>query len=128
MGVYLHTELTERIIGCAYEVHNVLGSGFLEKVYENALLEELRRSGIQAVPQHGVTVYYKGATIGEYVADLMVEGCVIVELKAVEKLHDLHEVQIKNYLRATGIEVGLLMNFGKSMEVRRKFVKNSNIL
>jgi len=119
-----YTDLTEQIISCAYEVHRVLGSGFLEKVYENALVEELLRRGLLAEPQKGIVVRYKGTVVGDYVADIIVENVIIIELKALEKLHDIHEIQLKNYLKATGVEIGLLINFGKSVEVRRKFVQN----
>ncbi|MBT1070974.1 GxxExxY protein [Pelotalea chapellei] len=118
----LHRDLTEKIIRCALEVHNVLGSGFLEKVYENALLQELTEHGLDVSSQALINVMYKGKTVGDYVADLLVDGRVIVELKAVDKLSDVHDLQLKNYLKATGNEVGLLLNFGKSLEIRRKFV------
>ena len=116
--------LTDKIICAAYNVHNELGSGFLEKVYENALLLELRANGISVEPQKGIVVRYKDCVVGEYVADIMVENSVIVELKSVDKIADIHELQLKNYLKATGIEVGLLLNFGKSVEVKRKYVQN----
>ena len=118
-----HDGLTEQIISAAYEVHNVLGSGFLEKVYQNALQEELRRRGLTAEEQKEIAVYYKSSRVGEYFADIVVEGQIILELKAVDKISDVHELQLKNYLKATGIEVGLLINFGKSVDVRRKYVQ-----
>ena len=127
MGEFQYNDLTEQIINSSFEVHNVLGGGFLEKVYENALLEELMRRGVRAVSQHGMEVYYKGKIVGAYTADLVVDNKVIVELKALERLHDIHEIQLKNYLKATGIDVGLLINFGKSVEVKRKYVVNENI-
>jgi len=120
-----HADLTEQIILCAYEVHNILGAGFLEKVYENALVEELTRRGLLAEPQKGIVVRYKGTVVGEYVADIIVENVIVIELKALERLHDIHEIQLKNYLKATGIEIGLLLNFGKSVEVKRKFVQDT---
>ena len=119
-----HSELTEKILRCSFEVHSQLGSGFLEKVYENALVFELRKCGLTVEQQKRLEVHYKGNIVGEYFADLVVDDKVIIELKAIDKLTDLHEIQLKNYLCATGIEVGLLMNFGKSVNVRRKFVKN----
>jgi GxxExxY protein len=119
-----HFELTEKILRCSFEVHSQLGSGFLEKVYENALVIELRECGLSVEQQKRLEVNYKENVVGEYFADLVVDDKVIIELKAIDKLTDLHEVQLKNYLCATGIEVGLLMNFGKSVNVRRKFVKN----
>lgn len=126
MSVYTNPQLTEQVIGCAYEVHNVLGSGFLEKVYENALLSELASRGIKAVAQRPLSVTYKGMVVGEYCADIVVEDSLIIELKAVDKLTDVHELQLKNYLKATNIELGLLINFGKSVEVRRKYVPNQD--
>ena len=115
-----HAELTERIIGAAYRVHNVLGFGFLEKVYENALALELSDDGLAVARQQLVPVRYKGRPVGDYVADLVVADKVIVEVKAVGALDRVHEVQLVNYLKATGIEVGLLINFGRKVEVKRK--------
>ena len=115
-------DLTQVIIGSAFEVHRELGAGFLEKVYENALCEELSRKGIAVESQKSISVYYKGKEVGDYFADLIVEDRIILELKAVEKLNDVHEIQLKNYLKATGKEIGLLINFGKSVEVKRKYV------
>jgi GxxExxY protein len=114
-------ELTEKIIGCAYKVHNTLGSGFLEKVYENALRIELEKSGLLVRQQAPACVKYDGQVVGEYYADLWVEDRVVLELKAVLALVKEHEVQIVNYLTATGIEIGLLINFGTSVQVKRKF-------
>ncbi|MEI6828064.1 MAG: GxxExxY protein [Desulfuromonadales bacterium] len=122
-----YVELTEQIINCAYEVHRVLGSGFLEKVYENAMLEEFKTRCLKAESQRGIAVKYKGIIIGDYFADLVIENVIIVELKALDKLSDVHELQLKNYLKATGIEVGLLINFGKSVEVKRKYVQNHEL-
>src|SRR5262245_23704134 len=119
MTEFQHNVLTEQIINCAHEVHNVLGSGFLEKVYENAMVEELGRKGLRAAQQQGIIISYKGKTVGEYIADIVVEDTVLLELKAVDRVADVHELQLKNYLKATGVEVGLLINFGKSVEVRR---------
>ena len=123
MSNLLHANLTESILRCAFEVHTLLGSGFLEKVYENAMAEEFKVQGLSFEQQRPLLVNYKGNTVGEYFADFIVAEKVIVELKAIEKLADIHEVQLKNYLKATGLEVGLLLNFGKSVDVRRKFVK-----
>jgi len=114
-------ELTERIIGCAFRVHNELGSGFLEKVYENALALELAESGLVVQQQHPVPVFYRGRMVGDYVADLIVEGIAVVEVKAVKSVASEHEIQLVNYLSATGIEDGLLINFGSSVQVNRKF-------
>ncbi len=125
---YQHKELTEKIIKCVFEVHNILGSGFLEKVYENALVEELQENGLKAISQMQISVLYKGKNVGEYTSDIVVEDKIIIEIKAVEKIIDIHELQIKNYLKATGLEVGLLINFGKNVEVKRKYVKNLEVI
>lgn len=117
---YKHIDLTEKIIGCAYKVYNELGAGFIEKVYENALMIELKNEGLAAQQQYPVKVYYKGNLIGDYVADIVVEDRVIVELKAVSQLTKAHEVQLVNYLKATRLEVGLLINFGDQISIKRK--------
>ena len=112
--------ITQRVIGCAFIVANELGPGFLEKVYENALALELRSSGLAVEQQHGIVVNYKGAAVGEYTADLIVERAVLVELKAVRALDDVHRAQCLNYLKATGLHVCLLLNFAKPrVEVKR---------
>lgn len=112
--------LTERIIGCAYTVANTLGPGFLEKVYENALAHELRKAGHTVVQQRGIEVHYDGVLVGDFIADLVVDEAVIIELKAVKDLADIHTAQCLNYLKATGKSVCLLINFGKAkIEVRR---------
>jgi GxxExxY protein len=112
--------LTSRIIGCAYRVANVLGPGFLEKVYENALAHELRKGGFAVVQQHGIVVNYDGVKVGDYVADLLVNDQIIIELKACKDLDDLHLAQCLNYLKATGLKVCLLMNFGRpKIQIRR---------
>jgi GxxExxY protein len=112
--------ISERIIGCAFTVGNELGSGFVEKVYENALAHELRIAGLAVEQQYGITVLYKGVTVGVYAADLLVEGSVIVELKAIRELDDVHRAQCLNYLKATGLRLCLLINFGKPrVEVKR---------
>jgi len=105
--------LTEQIIGCAYKVSNELGCGFLEKVYENALAYELRKAGLEVVQQPHVNVYYDGHIVGEYVGDLVVADSVLVELKAAAGLDNAHLAQCLNYLRATGLKLCLLMNFGR---------------
>ena len=115
-----YAELTEKIIKAAYKVHNVLGFGFLEKVYQNALMIELKRMGLNIGTEVPITVYYEDEIVGQYLADLIVENKVILELKAVKELAEIHEVQLVNYLKATGIEVGLLINFGHSVHVKRK--------
>jgi GxxExxY protein len=114
-------EITDRIIGCCFKGHRVLGPGFLEKVYENALMIELEKCGLKARQQSPMAVNYEGRTVGEYFADIVVEDRVVCELKAAEALSKEHEVQLVHYLTATGIEIGLLINFGRSVTVRRKF-------
>jgi GxxExxY protein len=114
-------QLTEKIIGCAYTVHNKLGPGFLEKVYENALRIELQKSGLGVKQQEPISVIYDGQIVGEYYADLWVEERVVVELKAALALVKEHEVQLVNYLTATKVELGLLLNVGSSVQVKRKF-------
>ena len=114
-------ELTERIIACAFKVHQGLGSGFLEKVYENAMLIELQKCGVRVRQQAPIAVTYENQHVGEYFADLLVEDKVICELKAAQMLMPEHEMQLVNYLTATGINTGLLLNFGKSVAVKRKF-------
>lgn len=106
--------LSERIIGCAFQVLNTLGAGFLEKVYENALAHELRKCGLVVEQQHGVIVTYDDAAVGVYNVDLLVEGSVIVELKAIKALDSAHTAQCLNYLRATGLHLCLLLNFGRA--------------
>ena len=114
-------DLTQIVIGCAFEVHNELGCGFLEKTYENALLHELMLRNIETQQQVPVNVTYKGNVVGEFVADIVVENRLICELKAVSHILPVHEVQLVNYLTATKIEVGLLINFSNSVEVKRKY-------
>ena len=113
-------QLTEKIIACIYRVSNTLGSGFLEKVYENALAIELRNNGVKVVQQHPIKVLYDGQAVGDFAADLLVENCVIVELKAVRTLDDVHSAQCLNYLKATGLKICLLVNFGRPrVEIKR---------
>lgn len=121
--ILLEEELTEKILGAAFKVQNTLGSGFLEKVYENAIVVELRRVGIGLEQQKPLQVKYDGTIVGEYLADLVVEGRVVVEIKAVSQLDPVHEAQLLNYLKATGIRVGLLLNFGQpKLKYRRRVV------
>ncbi len=116
-----HEELTERIIGCAYRVYNTMGFGFLESVYERCLMIELREAGLEAQSQAPIEVRYEGEIVGEYVADIVVEHKIIVELKSVRKLILAHEIQLGNYLVATAMPVGLLLNFGEDrVDVKRK--------
>ena len=116
-----HKEITEKIIGCAFTVHRKLGFGFLEKVYENAMVIELNKCGLSVQQQVPITVRYDGHPIGDYFADLLVESKIICELKANITFAPEHEVQLVNYLVATGLDVGLLLNFGKSVTVKRKY-------
>lgn len=122
MENYKHNEITEKIIGAAYKVHNTLGSGFLEKVYQNSLVIEIRALGFGVEVEKPMKVYYPGEVVGNYVADIIVEGKVILEIKAVKELSGIHEAQILNYLKATGIEVGLLINFGRSVNIKRRIM------
>ncbi|MDQ6652199.1 MAG: GxxExxY protein [Acidobacteriota bacterium] len=114
-------DLTEKIIGCAFKVHNALGPGFLEKVYENGLRIELERLGFTVKQQEPINVNYEGQVVGEYYADLWVDECVVIEVKAALTIIKQYEVQLVNYLAATGIDCGLLLNFGLSVQVKRKF-------
>jgi len=119
-----YKDLTEQIIGCAYRVYNRMGFGFLESVYEKCLLIELRKLGLEAKAQQPIIVHYEAEAVGEFVADVLVEDTVIVELKSVRTLTTAHEVQLVNYLKATGKPVGLLLNFGvNSVEVRRRVAR-----
>jgi GxxExxY protein len=112
--------ITEKVIGCAYRVANGLGPGFLEKVYENALAHELRKAGIAVEQQKRVLVLYDGIVVGDYVADLLVEEVVLVELKAAKALDEVHLAQCLNYLRGASLRIGLLINFGTArIEVKR---------
>ena len=120
----IQKELTNKILKSYYKVYNTLGFGFLEKVYENALMIELEKNGIEAIKQKPIKVFYDNQLIGEYFADIMVEESIILELKAVEYLIEEHENQLINYLKSTNIEIGLLLNFGKKPEIRRKFFSN----
>jgi GxxExxY protein len=121
----LHKELTDRIIACFYKVYTNLGYGFLEKVYENAMLIELNKNGLKAISQYPIKVNYNGVSVGEYFADIIVEDKVIIELKASANLVPENILQLQNYLKATNIEVGLLLNFGKKPEIRRKTFHNN---
>ncbi len=124
MTEYLHKELTEKIINCFYKVYNTLGFGFLEKVYENSLSIELRKIGLNVEAQKSIKVHYEGNLVGDYYADLIVEDLIILELKAADALVEENELQLINYLKATDKEIGLLLNFGKQPEIRRKIFTN----
>jgi len=116
-----YEEITSKIIQAAYNVHKILGAGFLEKVYQKAMLVELREMELTAEEEYSIPVYYKNELVGDFNADLFVEKCIIVELKATEQLNSKHEVQTVNYLTATKMDVGLLINFGQSVQVKRKY-------
>jgi GxxExxY protein len=112
--------LSQRIIGCAFTVANTLGSGFLERVYQNALAHELGKAGVSVARQHGLAVVYDGIIVGNYIADLLVEDLILIELKAVQPLDPVHRAQCVNYLRASGLNLCLLINFGAPrLQVRR---------
>ncbi|WP_319499926.1 GxxExxY protein [uncultured Draconibacterium sp.] len=121
---YKYSDLTEAIIKCFYKVYTELGYGFLEKVYHNALLIELQNEELKVESQKPIKVSYQGDVVGEYYADIIVEDVVILELKATENVTEAHEFQLINYLKATDIEVGLLLNFGKKPQVKRKVFTN----
>ena len=113
-------KITEAVIGAAYKIGNTLGSGFLEKVYENALAIEIRKCGLGVVQQHPINVKYEGAIVGEFVADLLVQEEILIELKAVKSLDEIHLAQCLNYLKATGFHVCLSINFGNpKVEIKR---------
>ena len=116
-----HEKLTQAVIGCAIKVHQVLGPGFLESVYQKALTHELVKAGLRVECEKPIQVLYDGVAVGDFSADMLVEGTVMIENKAIQTLHPAHEVQLVNYLSATGIEVGLLLNFGSErLEFKRK--------
>lgn len=121
---YLLKEETDGIIAAFYDVYNTLGYGFLERVYQNALYQELKRRGFKCEAQYKVKVYFKGQEVGEYFADILVNDHIILELKAVDTICREHELQLINYLKTTKIEVGLLLNFGERPQVRRKLFTN----
>ena len=121
----LHSDITDKIINAFYKVNNDLWYGFLEKVYENAIVIELKKSGCSVVQQSKIEVYYEQENVGNYYADLLVDDKVIVELKASETLCEEHEAQLINYLKATKIEVGLLLNFGRKAVFKRKVFSNN---
>ena len=120
----LHKDLTDLILKTYYEVYNELGYGFLEKVYQNSLFLELKNKGLEVEAQKKINVYYKGILVGDYYADLIVNDTIILELKATDCLVEEFENQLINYLRSTDYEVGLLLNFGKKPEFKRKIFEN----
>lgn len=127
---FLYADITNKIIKCFYAVYNRLGHGFLEKVYENALLMELHEIGLDCLKQHPIEVKYKERLVGMYFADILVNNCVVIEVKAAETIAPAHEAQLVNYLKGTDLEVGILLNFGKDPQFKRKVLtapfKNHN--
>lgn len=120
MKTLKHQELSKKIIACAYNVHKELGYGFLEKVYKNALAVELRETCLKCDVEVSLKVLYHGNVVGDYYADMIVDDKIIVEVKAVSKIQPIQEAQLVHYLKATGINVGLLINFGESVEIKRR--------
>ena len=123
----IHEKLTATIIGAFYDVYNTLGYGFLEKVYENALMIELEKIGLHAEQQVPITIFYDKKNVGNFFADILVENLVILELKAISDITISHEAQLLNYLKGSDLEVGLLLNFGPSPIVKRKIFQDRNI-
>jgi len=121
---YLHSDLSSLILKAFYNVYNTLGYGFLEKVYENAMIIELKKLGLSCDAQYPIEVFYDDYKVGNYYADIVVEEKIILELKAAEAICEEHEFQLINYLKATDIEIGLLLNFGKKPEHKRKVLTN----
>ena len=115
----LHKHITDKILRAFYNVYNTLGLGFLEKVYENALAIEMRSMGLRVAQQQQLKVYYHGQEVGDYRADLVVEGLVIIELKVADAIHEIFMAQLMNYLKATEIEVGMVLNFGPEPKFKR---------
>ncbi|WGF92207.1 GxxExxY protein [Aequorivita marisscotiae] len=120
----LHEDISDKIIKAFYKVYNSLGYGFLERVYENAMMIELRKMGLIVQKQMPINVFYEKQQVGKYFADIVVEERIIIELKAAENLCEEHEFQLLNYLKATEIEIGLLLNFGKKPQFKRKIYTN----
>ena len=128
MKTLKHSKITGKVIKAFYTVYNTLGYGFLEKVYENAMFIELEKLGVQCSNQFPATVYYDDLIVGDFVADILVEKVVIVELKAIEKLAPVHETILVNYLKATELEIGLLLNFGPKPEFKRRILTKEYLL
>ena len=126
MKEFIHKELSQKVIGAFYSVYNALGYGFLEKVYENAFKHELELIGFNVQSQVPIEVFYRGIKVGQYFADLLIEKSIIIELKAAESLCEEHEHQLTNYLKATNIELGLLLNFGKEPQFKRIIFTNDH--
>jgi GxxExxY protein len=117
-----YQEITSKIIKCAYTVHKNLGFGFLENVYQNALMIELTNADLEAEKEKKIQVLYHGQVVGDYIADIVVENKIICELKSTKEINPAHEAQLVNYLKATGMEIGLLINFGEQVRVKRKIL------
>ncbi len=122
---YLHKDLTNNVIKAFYNVYNNLGYGFLETVYENSMIIELQKMGLHCKKQQSIKVYYQGIEVGDYFADIIVNDLLIIELKAASSIIQEHEFQLINYLKATNIEIGLLLNFGEKPEIKRKIFTNN---
>ncbi len=120
--ILYHKDLTKTIIKCFYEVHNILGPGYLESIYQNALTIEFKRKGLNYSTERTVEIFFRNEKVGEHRLDLIVENKVIVELKAVAEIHPSHEAQVLSYLKATGLKVALLVNFGKEKVEYKRFV------
>jgi GxxExxY protein len=120
----LHADVTDRVLKAFYHVYNTLGYGFLEKVYQNALVLALRKAGVKVEAQVPIKVYFEGEVVGDYFADVLVVDCVLLELKAADAICEKHESQLLNYLKATDVEVGLVLNFGPKPEFHRKVFTN----
>ena len=123
--MFIQEDLTDKVIKCFYKVYNTLGYGFLEKVYHNALIHELQKEGFECKSQYAIKVVYDNVVVGEYFADILVNDVLILELKAADTLCEEHEFQLINYLKGTNIEIGLLLNFGKKPELKRKIFTNN---
>jgi len=117
---YLYEDLTKKIIKCFYKVYDELGNGFLESVYEKSLMVEFKELGVKAVNQKSLDVFYKNKLVGDFKADVIIEDKIIIEIKAITKLTSQHEAQLINYLKATGIKLGLLVNFGEKLAFKRR--------
>jgi GxxExxY protein len=120
-----HGDITDKVIGCFYDVYNELGFGFLESVYRKAMIIALQQAGLSVTPHVKLPVFFRGQPVGDFEADLFVEGLIIVELKAVDALHDSHTAQLLNYLKATTAEVGMLLNFGPKPKFTRFLFDNA---
>jgi len=121
---FIHRKLTEKVIGVFYDVYNELGFGFLESVYQSAMIQALRSVGLKADGQTKLPVYFRGIVVGDYIADIVVESKLLLELKAADDLASAHDAQLLNYLKATTVELGLLLNFGPKPKIKRLVFSN----